>query len=351
MTENAAESLQGHTLENGWEVVEKIEKSPSSTGSFFSVCYKVKKGSELCFLKALNFGAFFSNNNGRKDVAEVIREMLNIHKYEKDLSRICQDNHASKISFVKESGEIHLNGYSIGIVPYLIFDLADGDIRNNIEFTNIFDYTWKLKSLHEVAVGIQQLHSLKISHQDIKPSNILLFNENTKIGDLGRALCIDLKSPYDDLSFSGDCNYAPPEILYNYYENDWKKRTYAIDTYLLGSLIVFYFTGLSMNALLTKNLDFRFHRQNWTGTFNEIKDYLSHSFYYALDEFTQCIELDFLKIELRNLVEQLCNPNPTQRGHKKELNTNAQFSLERFVTKLDVLYNKTFVQLSRLNHG
>ena len=140
-TENAADALLGQVLPKGWVVIDKIDKPTGSTGSFFSICYKVKKDNDICFLKALNFGAFFSNNDGKKELTEVLTEMLDVHKYEKQLSQLCQENHASKGSFVKESGEITLSGYTIGLVPYLIFDLADGDVRNLIDFSKKLDFS------------------------------------------------------------------------------------------------------------------------------------------------------------------------------------------------------------------
>lgn len=349
--EYAAEALTGKILESGWQVIEKIEKPMGSTGSFFSISYLVKKDNEICFLKALNFGAFFSNNDGNRHITEVLTEMLNVHKYEKELSQLCQDNHAYKISYVKESGEIQINGYVIGVVPYFIFELADGDVRKNINFSNKLDISWKLKSLHDIAIGIKQLHGINISHQDLKPSNILVFKKDTKIGDLGRSLCCDLISPYASLMFSGDYNYAPPEIIYKYFEQDWKKRAYAIDMYLLGSLIVFYFSGVSMSALLMKNLNDNFKPGKWDGTFDEIKPYLIDAFSNALNEFEECINHTMLKIELKQLVERLCYPMPEKRGHLKNIFTSNPYDFERFITKLDLLYNKSIVYLKQDKNG
>ena len=67
-----------------------------------------------------------------------------------------------------------------------------------------------------MAVGLKQLHGIKISHQDLKPSNVLLYNEGfvSKIGDLGRSLCADIDAPHDNgINFPGDFTYAPPEYL------------------------------------------------------------------------------------------------------------------------------------------
>jgi hypothetical protein len=52
---NAAESLEGLTLDTGWVVIAKVENPPGATSGFFSVGYRVKKDGEECFLKAFNF--------------------------------------------------------------------------------------------------------------------------------------------------------------------------------------------------------------------------------------------------------------------------------------------------------
>ena len=58
---------------------------------------------------------------------------------------------------------------------YIVFELASGDIRAEIERLPNFDLAWCLRSLHNATVGVQQLHSKDIAHQDIKPSNVLVF--------------------------------------------------------------------------------------------------------------------------------------------------------------------------------
>ena len=54
MTDSAAHNLLNLTLDNGWYVTKKIEKTDNQTGAFFSVCYLVERNSETCFLKAFD---------------------------------------------------------------------------------------------------------------------------------------------------------------------------------------------------------------------------------------------------------------------------------------------------------
>jgi eukaryotic-like serine/threonine-protein kinase len=352
MQDNAAHNLLGHTLGTGWKVIEKITKPIGSTGSFFSVCYKVEKDDEICFLKAFDFAKFQMISDmedpGRSRV-DIIGDMIKAYQYERDLSELCRNRHVTKVAFVKEAGEETVNGFTYSFVPYLIFDLADGDVRSQLSFTNKLDFAWKMGSLHDIAVGLKQLHYIDVSHQDLKPSNLLLFNKKTKLGDLGRALCKELNDgPYRGRAFTGDNNYAPPEIMYGYFDADWYKRVYATDCYLLGSMVVFYIAGISMSALLMSNIPENFRVDKWRGGFEEVKPYILDAFTKSLCEFEKNIDNDFFRKELKQIVEHLCYPMPEKRGHPKNIITQgSNFNLERFVSKFDYLHEKAEYFLKR----
>lgn len=346
MVDSAAHNLINLTLPTGWIVAKKIEKTDNQTGSFFSVCYFVEKEGEICFMKAFDIMKFNSISLPGSSMMDVMNDMSTAYKYERDLSQYCKDKHVTKVSFVKEAGEISVPGYTFSIVPYLIFDLAEGDIRRKLDFSAELDYAWRLKSIHDVAVGLKQLHAIEVSHQDLKPSNILVFSEESKIGDLGRSMCKDIDGPYNKQIFSGDWTYAPPELMYRYYENDWIKRVYATDCYLLGSLIVFYFAGIGMTALLRTHIPDSFSWEKWSGTYEELIPYLENGFSCALNEFETNITRDDLKTELRQIVEYLCNPFPEKRGHPKNVFSKGNnYNLERFVTILDVLRRKAELRI------
>ena len=347
MKDSAAHNLMGLTLKSGWKVIEQITKTENSTGAFFSVCYKAEKDGQICFLKAFDFAKFQQIAEDGKDVVDIIADMTTAFRYERDLSEHCKNKHVTKVAFVIDSGQEFLTNFAIGIVPYLVFELADGDVRSRIDFSNKLDFAWKLHSLHDIAVGLKQLHYVNVSHQDLKPSNVLLFNKNSKLGDLGRSMCKDMDSQYNKQQYSGDWNYAPPEMMYRYYDADWNKRVYATDCYLLGSMIVFYFAGVSMSALLVKNLPENFRWETWRGTFSEIKPYLLEAFLNAIIEFKESIDDEYFKNELSLLIEHLCYPFPEQRGHPKNVanKNNSNFNLERFITKLDVLKQRAELKI------
>lgn len=351
--DNAANSLLGKTLKNDWLVSKKIEPKAGATGGFFSVCYQVTRGDEVAFLKALNFRAFFEMFQGRP-IVEIINEQTNAYQFERDLLLRCKNNKLSKVSLVIDEGEILLQEFTIPNVPYLIFEMSDGDIRSHMNFSKDVEIAWKLKSLHNVAVGLQQLHSIKIAHQDLKPSNILLYEDGvvSKIGDLGRSLCAEIDAPHENGGdFTGDFNYAPPEFLYRFIEPDWNFRVKSTDMYLFGSLIVFYFSGANMTALIGKNLDPQFKWTEWRGSFTNVHGYLIDAFYKALKEFKSSISDKELSDELSSIVEYCCFPISKKRGHPAALrisqnrdgsrNPNLnQFDFQRVISKFDILHKK-----------
>lgn len=355
MSDSAANNLQGRTLKTGWKVIEKITKDDNSTGSVFSICYKVKKDDKICFLKAFNFTPFFqlSEQSGQnRSITDVIGDMINAYKYERDLSEHCKAGHVTKVAFVIDSGEEIIPNYSINIVPYLIFELADGDVRHNLQYSEKLDFAWKLKSLRDIATGLKQLHNVNVSHQDLKPSNILLFDMESKIGDLGRSMCKDIDSQYNKQPYSGDWNYAPPELMYRYFEQDWEKRVYATDCYLLGSMVVFYFAGISMSALLLNHIPDEFRWERYGGYFDEVKPYLIEAFDKSIIEFSNCIKEDYFRKELKQLVEYLCFPFPEKRGHPKAISsTGNSYDLERFITRFELLRRKAELKIKYGNNN
>lgn len=341
-TDIAAHNLLGRILMGKWKVIEKIEPRDGGTGGFFSVCYIVEYDGNKAFLKALNFNAFFQLSSA-KTITKVLQEQTNAFEFEKELLYKCKNGRLTKIAMIIDEGEEIVEGYSIPAVPYLIFEIAEGDVRSNIKFTNNLDIAWKAKSLHDVAVGLKQLNSVQISHQDLKPSNILLyeFSNLSKLADLGRSLCATVSAPHDDGRFTGQISYSPPEFLYGYILPDWENRVKATDMYLFGSLVAYYFIGINMTALMSKHLDYRFHYTHFTGSFDDVKIYLQDAFSKSLSEIATTLGVSPINNEIVTIIKSCCNPEPEKRGHKINsfVKTN-QYSYERIISSLDLIKRK-----------
>ena len=352
MFKNASEHLQGRKLATGWEVIEKCSRDANATGGTFSSCYKVKKIDEPksndFFLKAFDFESFFHHSTPGISVIDMINEMTNAYLYERDISEYCKNKHITKVVLVRDYGEERIDGFPIPIVPYLIFELADCDVRHMLNTYDSSDLAWKFSSLHSVAVGLKQLHQHRISHQDIKPSNILVYQTDCKIGDLGRSQTSSTMSPFKDMKYAGDLNYAPPEILYRYYIEDWHSRAYAIDLYLLGNLFVFYLTGVTMNSLLKDALPENISWEHWKGSYEEVSDFVVNSFNTVLTnlriEIQGCIEDKNTLDNIILFIKHACHPVPESRGHPKN-SPYDQYGLERFISMLNHLRFNAMIRM------
>lgn len=198
--------------------------------------------------------------------------------------------------------------------------------------------------MHHAAVGLSQLHSKRITHQDLKPSNILSFGEENgfKLGDLGRSTCEDRPGPFDKMAFPGDRTYAPLEILYNFIVSDAFVRRRSCDAYMLGSMIFFFTLGMGATQLILRrlpeeNLPYLFGG-GWQGTYGQVLPLLQNSFTEVLNELNDALGTGSLAEELVVYASQLCDPDPAQRGHPLDrAQGGTSPSLERYVSAFDRL--------------
>ena len=133
----------------------------------------------------------------------------------------------------------------------LVMEVGQGDIRKHADFAIGASANWKLAVLKDVALALDQLHRADIAHLDVKPSNVLSFDNGVrKLCDLGRVVRRAVPGPFDGSPWPGDLNYSPPEAWYGYAAPDWINRRVAGDAYLLGSLLYYLFVGISFSAAL-----------------------------------------------------------------------------------------------------
>lgn len=342
---SAVHALKGRTLKTGWKVIEQVKPKLGSTGGNFSVCYIVEKEGTIGFLKALNILSFLRDEI--PDLPQAMAEMLNTFNYEKEILTRCKNKKLSKVSKLLEASEENIPGFIVANVYYMIFEKAESDVRNHLNFAKNIDIAWKLRSLHNIATGIKQLHGIDISHQDIKPSNIFVFNKVvSKVGDLGRSLCQFLDSPHSKLNFTGDNRYAPPEVFHKFILPDWQDRVFAVDIYLLGSMATFYFTGQSMTSLLA---------QKMPPNINILAINFENALPYWISAFEESIEvlnkhlIGFNERDrLIDAIRMLCFPDPRRRGHIKNIEElGSNFRLERFVEIFNILATKAEYKLTK----
>ena len=142
--------------------------------------------------------------------------------------------------------------------------------------------------------------------------------------------------PHENYPVPGDRGYAPPELLYGYFDPDWSLRRFGCDTYLLGSMAVFFFLGVGITPLLRKELPEPYCWDKWGGTFDEVLPYLRDAFQRVVENYRKSLP-EPLRKDLPEVVRQLCEPDPRLRGHIRNIQAGNQFSLERFISKFNIL--------------
>jgi serine/threonine protein kinase len=333
-----ADNLLGLELEDGWKVIEKIKKKPEDTGGHFSVGYIAENGTKKAFVKAIDF----SSASQKADPLKAAQSILDAYIFERDLLLKCERNKLSRIVMPLGHGRYMTGGRSpFDDIYYILFELAAGDIRKQLNIAKYFDLAWVLRSLHNTAVGLEQLHRQGIAHQDLKPSNVLVFGNQFKVGDLGRASDEAVKAEHDQYQIPGDQTYYPFDAFYRIsHYSDFSFR-YAIDLYLLGSLVFFFFFKLNLKELLITELLQRDLMKNLTRS-----DFYADLPYFqmALDSVMQRLDVEIRKYSNRTsnmlmpLIKMLCELDPNKRGHNKNVSTGiSQYSLERFISSFDII--------------
>lgn len=350
---NLAENLEGLTI-GEWYLTEKLSRK-SSTGGNFSVGYEATntENDTKGFFKALDYSSVFCKPN----FAENLNAMTSAYLFERNLLNKCKNKNLKYIIKILDSGEYSLpiEKYPQGVihcphVNYLVFEIADRSMRNIIDLSKSFDYSWALRSLHNIAVALEEMHSIQIAHQDVKPSNVLLFEnqKKSKLGDVGRSSSLDTPAAHDKLMCAGDLTYSPFEQLYGYIDSDWKTRRYSCDMFMFGNLIMTYFNNVSITTAVLNKLPPLCLPQSWPDSYEAILPQIDNKFSECLEEFNHNIDKD-LRDNLINMIKQLCNPNLMLRGDMKNKKIGAQqYSLTRFISKLDLLARKYEYQFNKV---
>jgi serine/threonine protein kinase len=350
-----ADLLEGLTLEGGWVVTQRLERDPGATGGSFSSAYFVERHVEgmpfeMAFLKALDLSAAFNMPMG---VVDALQYLTNAFIHERDLVMKCAAERLGSVVVGIEAGEVIVSDPSVNpllkSVPYLIFERADGDVRKimNDRLVGIDD-AWAFRVLHGVANGLRQLHQTGISHQDVKPSNVMSYGKESRVGDLGRACLRDRTGFYDAMPIAGDPLYAPPEYLYGKIPSDYWIGRKAVDAFQLGSLLVFLLGGAGMTSLIQEELDDAFHWSTWPYPYENVLPYVRNAFDVAVESLVNSLS-DNISVasEVESIVRELCDPDPSLRGFPSRGSRSHQFSMERYVSQFDRIALKAEIALTR----
>lgn len=325
-------ALEGLVTESGWTIGKMINKTSGSGGNF-CVRYLASKDGKIGFLKAMDLSRAMVSGE-LEDIQKIVNEYL----FEQKVLDKCKEKKLKRVVTPLDSGKV-TSPSGIGpykIVYYIIFELAKCDLREQFINKQIESWVSVFQSLHHVAVGIKQLHYIGIAHQDIKPSNILYYkDDSSKVSDLGRVTDEKNESPFSSQSFTGDYSYAPVELRYGVTITEFIDRR-ASDLYLFGSLIYHVIEGAQLTAILEHEGKLIMPNMQDSSYF-EALPFLKSAFTTIINRFTETSESLFGKKianELTEVVKELCNPDYNERGNKIHNNKSMRLSMERYIGKM-----------------
>lgn len=349
--------MLGLTIGEGWRVTTALQREAGQTGGNFSTGYIVERENQKAFLKAMDLTrALLEDPENQLDAIRFVIDMI---QFEGALLQECNAKGLSRVVRLLETSIVDLESENkdplaraSNRVHAFIFELGGPDVRKSFGIPCPEDTSVRLQVLHNVAAAIQQLHSAGIAHQDIKPSNVLGFDTQHKLADLGRASLLGTKGPLDDQLFPGDPTYCPPEFAYGHTPTDHVDRRFATDAYMLGSMVAFMFTlqgstSLLQQALPDHVLPPRWQRNAavppWTGSFEDVLPYLTQ----AMMRVRGYVESHFpvyCRTELGEVFAQLSAPSPYERGHpRSRRQTGRPVGIERYISIFDRLSKKAAI--------
>jgi eukaryotic-like serine/threonine-protein kinase len=329
-----ASNLEGKRIKGlvrEWIVEKKLK------GGGFSSGYRVRDTEgNVAFMKAINIAYAANSTNFGGSGVDLMSQLLDEFKYERDLLKWCGDERMDRIVLSLDSGEYRENAYAY-LVPFLIFEFTnEGDMRKHTSM-HAPGLAWRLRVFHGVCVGIRQLHSRDVVHQDLKPENVLIFDKDvSKIADLGRSTSKSPQAKFNSPGHCGDFDYAPIELQYKYHSTDWAVRRKAADLYMLAGLLAFLVADDHLVGRILTRLPDAYHPLHWKGSFADALPAIRKATYDAIEELTDKLDPK-VKKSIADLLLWLAEPEPEKRGHPDTVAqaTGDRFSLERIVTVAD----------------
>lgn len=346
-----AAHLEGRDLGNGWSVGARTTRDPGASGGQFSVSYAAThRDGRRAFLKALNFQAAAT---GPGSVVDRLNQFTSAYIFERDLLADCRDRRMSRVIRMIDHGQISVPEAAtfLSEVPYLIFELADGDIRTFQARSEDFDCAWVFRVMKHTLEGVEQLHAAQTAHQDLKPSNVLTqeHGQEMKLGDLGRAEKRGAEGPWSELTIPGATTYAPPEQQYGSFGKSWEERR-AADLYLAGSLGAQLFLGHCMSVLIQEGLPVQFRLQNWSGSFAEVLPYLRTAHNSVVPELERVVHQrtseERIAEQFADAIGQMTDPDPAGRGHPRDRAARtSSYGVRRYVSLMNLLSSQAHYRM------
>lgn len=167
----------------------------------------------------------------------------------------CTKRHISNVVTIYSYGQLTCRGKNrkgydrLFYFPFYVMDYASCDLKKYLENNHII-YSDRIDLCLQIATGLKGLKDLGYYHRDLKPDNILIFDNTWKIGDLGLIAYRDEDELYDKKNeFIGPKGWLSPEAMNKYLncgENEYGfdcKIDHQSDIFQLGKIFWYILQG------------------------------------------------------------------------------------------------------------
>ena len=164
----------------------------------------------------------------------------------------CKKHHIHNVVTIASFGQLSCKVKKEGgkgptyLFPFYTMDYASGDLKNYLE-NNDIPFGNRIDLCLQIANGLKELKDIGYYHRDLKPDNILMFDDTWKIGDLGLIAFRDKDNIYDKKNdFIGPKGWLSPEAMNKYLQSDNNKYKFDCnidhqsDVFQLGKVFLVY---------------------------------------------------------------------------------------------------------------
>lgn len=334
---SALDHLIGVSLK-GWIVSSEAAAEPGEERQgHFSRGFLAKKDGVEAFVKVLDL----EGATRQALPLDEITHLVQAHQFERQVLAACMDARMANVVRMYDYGQCDVAIPSgKHTVYFFVLERAERDVRYSLTFNPTQQPDWKLAVLHHTALALVQLHRKRICHQDVKPGNILDFdNKKFKLTDFGRAFSRTHDFPQiADIPFLGELCYAPPEYLYEFTPQDSVDQREGADAYLLGSLIGMLFCGSGATEMLLHTIPPEISPYNQPcPRFADALPHLVSAHGLVLVDVAQQLPPEISE-KLSTAYAELTHPDPTVRGHPDARRSAGRgLGMDRYVSLFDRL--------------
>lgn len=290
-----------------------------------------------------------------ENLLDRLRAAMDSHAFERTVLDYCSATKMDRVVVAIDYGDLMVKFDGVqDALFFLVFELAKYDLRKHYNKSTGFALSWALGAMHQLCVGVDQLHEGKVTHNDLKPANFLVFAEDAqKIADLGCATSPLFTALHQDRHDPGDIKYAAPELLYATDVETCRslcnfESRRAADLYNLGSMAFYLMTGVMLTPQVVSRLAME-HRPasqqgGWNGHWQDAMPYWREAFARVLVEAqaelvaSQKAAVNAVITEIFIIVRQLCEPDSALRGHPlNRAGANDMYGLQRYVSAFNRL--------------